>query len=173
MRRTAAVLAMGAALLSAGCTSTTDGSPTASTTAPQASALWNPCTGISSDVWHRVGVDPATLSDMVGGSVTPPDGFKLCGGHDNPWTYSVDVWSQRYGVDDFRKKESESAFTPLTVSGREGFRYSKSSDECGVVFASTQGSFSIEVEKQEMDDQSVPCDHLVQVAGAIVPLLPK
>ena len=163
------------------CSSTTDGTPTAPSTTDKhaaTAALWDPCT-IPHEVWRQIGVDPSTLSNDMGGGagVALPDGFKRCGGHNNPWTVSVDVWSQIYGVDDFKRKEAGAQFTDVTVAGRSGVRYQpagdKTGDHCNIVFPSSAGSFSIEVMRADPSSTVNPCDHAMHVPGTVVPLIPN
>ncbi|MBV7706466.1 DUF3558 domain-containing protein [Nocardia nova] len=160
--------------MSGGCSSTTDGTPTAPATQDTqaaTAALWDPCT-IPHETWQQVGVAPSTLSPTIAGS-DHVDGFKHCGGHDVPWTFGVDVWSQIYSVDDYRHKESGTTFQPVTIAGRDGFEYHKTADECNLIFASKQGSYSVEVLKQDPESAVVPCDQATTVANAIIPLFPK
>lgn len=138
-------------------------------------ALWNPAL-IGDDVWRQIGVDLSTLSSDIGG-IDRIDGFRRCGGHDNPRTYSVDVWSQVYTVDDFTRKESGAEFVPVTIASRHGLRYRPASDRagnhCNLIFASILGSFSIEVLRLEPRSRVAPYERAIEVANAVVPLLPR
>ncbi|WP_433600374.1 hypothetical protein ACQPXH_00430 [Nocardia sp. CA-135953] len=138
-------------------------------------ALWDPSL-IGDDVWRQIGVDPATLSSDIGG-IDRIDGFKRCGGHDHLRLYSIDVWSQIYTVDDFRRKEAGAAFVPVTIARRHGLRYrpvfDRAGDHCNLIFASTLGSFSIEVLRLEPGSAIAPLNRAIEVANIMVPLLPR
>ncbi|WP_062980639.1 hypothetical protein [Nocardia anaemiae] len=140
-----------------------------------ADALWNPSL-IGDDVWRQIGVDPSTLSSDIGG-IDRIDGFRRCGGHDNPRTYSIDVWSQVYTVDDFTRKEAGVEFVPVRIADRRGLRYRPASDRagdhCNLIFASILGSFSIEVLRLEPRSRVASDDRAIEVANAVVPLLPR
>ncbi|MFI7669716.1 DUF3558 family protein [Nocardia sp. NPDC049526] len=175
-----AVLA-GVVLLIGGCGSTTKGTPTASTTpttdiTAATATLWDPCQ-IAQDVWRRIGVDPSTLTSDIGGTQEP--GFKLCGGHDTKpeRTFDVTIWSTIHTVEDYRRKEGNTEFVPVTVAGRDGVRYrpaaDKRGDQCVLMFPARQGSFSVTVLKQEASSPVAPCDRATAVAEIVVPLLPQ
>ncbi|MFQ6329633.1 hypothetical protein ACLMAL_26340 [Nocardia sp. CWNU-33] len=138
-------------------------------------ALWDPSL-IAEAVWRQIGVDPSTLSSDIGG-IDRIDGFKRCGGHDHPRIYSVDVWSQVYTVEDFIHKEAGAEFVPVTIAGRHGLWYRPASDRigdhCNLIFASTLGSFSIEVLRLEPRISVTPGDRAIEVASVVVPLLPR
>jgi hypothetical protein len=138
-------------------------------------ALWDPAL-IGDDVWRQIGVDPTTLSSDIGG-IDRIGGFRRRGGHDNPRTYSVDVWSQVFTVDDFTHKEAGAEFVPVMIAGHHGLRYRPASDRagdhCNLIFASMLGSFSIEVLRLEPRSRVSPLDRAIEVANVVVPLLPR
>ncbi|MFI6997184.1 hypothetical protein [Nocardia sp. NPDC050175] len=137
-------------------------------------ALWDPCL-IGEDAWRQIGVEPPTLSSDIGG-IDRIDGFRRCGGRDQPRTYSIDVWSQVYTVDDFIRKEAGAEFVSVTVTGRLGLRYSpvsdRSGDRCNLVFDSILGSFSIAVLRLDPRSHVAPHLRAIEVANVVVPLLP-
>ncbi|WP_433525067.1 DUF3558 family protein [Nocardia pseudovaccinii] len=180
-RATAAAVFVGVVLLTGGCGSSTNGTPTPSTSTTTditaaTAALWDPCQ-IAGDVWRRIGVDPSTLSSDIGGTQEP--GFKLCGGYDTKpeRTFDVDVWSTIYTVEDHKRKEANTEFVSVNVAGRAGFRYrpavDKRGDQCILLFPAKQGAFSIDVQKQEASSPVAPCDRVTAVAEIVVPLLPQ
>jgi len=137
-------------------------------------ALWDP-REIDPDVWQQVDVDPSMLSTDIAGR---PDaaGFKRCGGIDRPRAYAIDVWSQRYTLDDFRRKESAAEFVPVTIADRAGFRFrprsDHSGDQCSLIFPAVHGSYSISVLRLDPHSPVAPADRAIEVAQVMVPLLP-
>ncbi|WP_433661371.1 DUF3558 family protein [Nocardia sp. CA-128927] len=135
--------------------------------------LWDPCL-IGEEVWRQIGVDPGTLSSDIGG-IDRIEGFRRCGGHDQPRTYSVDVWSQVYTVDDFTRKEAGTEFLPVTIADRNGLRYrpgsDRTGDQCNLTFPSILGSFSIVVLRLDPRSRVAPHDRAIEVANVVVPLL--
>lgn len=173
-----AVLAAAVVLVvGTGCSSSTSGTASPETSDPKAAtaALWDPCT-LDSAAVAQMKVDPSTRkSDIAGQSSV--EGFKKCTWHDNPWTYSVNVWSTVYTVDDYRKKEAGADFQPVTIGGRSGVKYEpmddSSGDQCFVQFPGDHGSFIVSVLRQDPSTPEAPCDRATAAATAVVGALPR
>ncbi|WP_181063701.1 DUF3558 domain-containing protein [Nocardia nova] len=163
--------------LGTGCSSSNSGTATPATSDAKAAtaALWDPCTLDASTV-GQMKVDPSTRkSDIAGQSSV--EGFKKCTWHDLPWTYSVNVWSTVYTVDDYRKKEAGADFQPVTVGGRSGVKYDpaddSSGDQCFVQFPGENGSYILSVLRQDPTTAEAPCDRATAAASAVVGTLPR
>jgi hypothetical protein len=139
-----------------------------------ATELWDP-RSIGDDVWRYIGVDPATLGSDIAGRDWM-DGFHRRGGVDISRAYSVDVWSQVYTVDDFQRKEIGAEFAPVTIADRVGFHYHRAADRsrnhCHLLFPAAAGSYSIEVLRLYARSRTTSCARAIDVAHAVVPLLP-
>ncbi|WP_194289691.1 DUF3558 domain-containing protein [Nocardia macrotermitis] len=137
--------------------------------------LWDPST-LADAVWRQVGIDPATLSTTIGG-FDRVEGFKRCGGQDNPRTLALDVWSQLYTEEDFRRKHAEVEFTPISIADRPGLQFrpitDRRGDQCHLLFPARQGSFGINVLRLNPRTPSLPATKATEAAAVIVPLLPR
>jgi hypothetical protein len=136
--------------------------------------LWDP-TGIDHEVWHEIGVDPTSLTSDVAGSHRV-GGFKRCGGKEFSHGYAISVWSQLHSVEDFRRTQPGTAFAPVAVAGRVGFRYRPTfdhrGDQCDLVFPAVDGSCSIEVLRLDHRSRTTPVDRILAAAQILVPNLP-
>lgn len=166
---------LGVVLVTGACDKQNGSTTTPTTTTASTAALWDPCS-IGSEVWTRTGVDPSTVSSTIAGT-DRVDGWKHCGGHDKPWTYSVDVWSTTHTIDDYRKRQDYTDFVPITVAGRDGFRYRQTSDssgdKCDIVFPTSGGAAEVSVLRQDSKATVTPCDRAIAVATVVVPLMPR
>jgi hypothetical protein len=137
--------------------------------------LWDP-RQIDPERWEEVGVDPSTLTTDIAGR-PEVSGFKRCGGTDRLRVYAISVWSQRYTVEDFQRKEAGIKFAPITIAGRTGFRYrpraDHNGDQCCLIFPAAHGSCSIEVLRLDPNSPLPPADRAIAVAQVMVPLLPN
>ncbi|MGW4365901.1 DUF3558 domain-containing protein [Nocardia takedensis] len=173
----ASVVAVGAV----GCESTTEGAAGPEGSADPsaaAAALWDPCTQIDDATLQSVGVLPSTKRSGVAGIEEP--GWKVCGWHDRAsgWTFDLAVWSTVHSVAEFRQKPDNTAFEPVTIAGRDGYRFRLTRDTrnetCDLVFPSAQGgAFQVTVINTAAGRETQPCDRLMTVAGVIVPTLPR
>ncbi|MQY24344.1 hypothetical protein [Nocardia macrotermitis] len=136
--------------------------------------LWDP-TRIDHEAWGEAGVDPSSLTSDIAGR-TRVAGFKRCGGKEFSRGYAINVWSQLYTVDDFRKVRSGTDFDAVTIADRVGYRYRPRFDHGGdqwdLLFAAEDGSCSIEVIRLSRRVRTAPVDRLLQVAQVLVPHLP-
>ncbi|MFC9894944.1 DUF3558 domain-containing protein [Nocardia sp. NPDC127579] len=174
VRVTVAVLG-GAALVLSGCGEETSGTPEPSTSGESA-ALWDPCTQISDTVLNQVGVDPSTKESGVAGVEEP--GWKVCSWHDTKtqWNYSLGVWSTVSTVDDFKKKQDNTDFLELSVAGRNGFSFRRTTDsdseDCYLVFSSDSGAIEVSIFNTLSGTSVAPCDRARAAAEVLVPLFP-
>ncbi|OXR42376.1 hypothetical protein B7C42_05575 [Nocardia cerradoensis] len=172
VRRYIAAAAICAALAAAGCSSTTEGTPT--TTADKAADLWDPCTGIPDNALRAANVDPASKESGVGG--IQQSGWKICG-----WRgpeYSITAYSTARSVDEFEHKPGNVDFTDVTIAGRSGrqFRVEGASKQldCNVVFPVQQGVVQLQVlGRASLDNPPEPCGVLARIGESIVPSFPK
>ncbi|WP_233225395.1 DUF3558 domain-containing protein [Nocardia sp. MDA0666] len=172
VRRYVAAAAICAALAAAGCSSTTEGTPT--TTADKAADLWDPCTGIPDIALRAANVDPASKESGVGG--IQQSGWKICGWRGSE--YSITAYSTARSVDEFEHKPGNVDFTDVTIAGRSGrqFRVEGASKQldCNVVFPTQQGVVQLQVlGRASLDNPPEPCGVLARIGESIVPSFPK
>ncbi|MQY24395.1 DUF3558 family protein [Nocardia macrotermitis] len=153
-----------------------DGPVTPRDREPIHSSLWDPRT-LPDEVWQQVGVDPTTLATTIGGLEGVFKGFKRCGGRSNPGNFALDVWSQMYTLEDFRRKHAGVEFVPISIAGREGMRFrpitDRQGDQCDLLFPAEQGSLSVTVLRLDHHSSSSPFERAAEAAAVIVPLLPR
>lgn len=174
-RRVAGVaVAIGAvlAVMTAGCSSTTDGAATA-TTSDAAAALWDPCTGISDGALTAAQVDPGTKQSGIGG--VEQHGWKIC-----KWKgakYSISVYSTAaHSPTEIANKAGNTGQRPVTMGGRAGTEFRAGGEtECDVVFDAQQGAaVQLQVIGRLAEDNPIdPCPTLASVGEAVVPSFPK
>ncbi|MGK8511961.1 DUF3558 domain-containing protein [Nocardia asiatica] len=169
----------GVVALSTGCTQSSDGTATPSTSTDKhaaTAALWDPCTQINDQTLRSLDVDPSTRQSGVGGVQT--EGWKICTWFHPPLhDYSVEVDSTIFTVGDFKAKKENVDFIKISVKGREGWRYRRSTDRknetCDLVFPSSQGAYGISFYSLSPSAATVPCDRALAAADVLVPLFPK
>ncbi|MEV6321400.1 DUF3558 domain-containing protein [Nocardia sp. NPDC051787] len=166
-------------MLSAGCSQSSDGTATPSTSIDKkaaTAALWDPCTQISDQTLRSLDVDPSTRDSGVGGVET--EGWKMCSWSSSPRNdYSLTVDSSIFTVDDFKKKEGNVDFVEIFVKGRNGWRYHRSTDHknetCDLLFPTSKGTFGISFYNLSPSAKAVPCDRALAAADVLVPLFPE
>lgn len=129
----AAAIALGAALLLAGCNGdSTEGKPTAATTSaskttaaattsadPEA-AIWNPCT-LPDTAIAALGLNTATKDSTVAGADFP--GWKVCSWLSEPKTYSFTVMSADHTLAEIRQRSDYVDFTSTTIGSHPAIQY--------------------------------------------------
>ncbi|WP_330231834.1 DUF3558 domain-containing protein [Nocardia sp. NBC_00508] len=151
------------------------GSPAATSTQPTSASgtqaqLFDPCAGIPENALTTAGLDPATEQAGIGGVKQP--GWEICGwkGAD----YTLGVFSTAGTVAEFERKQGNVDFQDVTIAGRAGrqFRVDDAAKDqmCDVLFAAKQGLLQLTLVTKTAGQS--PCDRLVQVGEAIVPVLP-
>lgn len=131
----------GAALLLAGCSTTTQGAPTVSSTEP--AALFNPC-DIPDDALRAAGVDPGT--ERVGLAEAGFEGWEICS-WDASW-YILGVFASDHTLDEVRRNTEWTRFEDAASGKRVGFTSANiggESDTCNFAFATEQGVIIVNV----------------------------
>ncbi|WP_193615598.1 DUF3558 domain-containing protein [Nocardia sp. 852002-51101_SCH5132738] len=174
-RRVAGVaVAIGAvlAVVTAGCSSTTDGAAT-STTSDAAAAVWDPCTGIPDGALTAAQVDPSTKQSGIAG--VHQSGWEICA-----WKgakYAISVYSTaKHSPGEIANKGGNINQQPVTMAGRQGTQFGEQGADrnCDVVFQTAQGSVQIQVVGRLSDDVPIdPCPTLAKIGNAIVPSIPQ
>ncbi|MEU6563153.1 DUF3558 domain-containing protein [Nocardia nova] len=165
-------VAIGAAVAAAGCSTDTNGTPTA--TADPAAALWDPCTSIPDEALRASNVDPANKQSGISG--VEQSGWKIC-----KWRgpqYAISIYSTAKGTDEVVHKAGNVDIADVTVAGRAGQQYraegaSKNLD-CDVAFPVAQGTVELEVlGRASLDNPPDPCKVIADIGPNIVPSFPK
>lgn len=174
-RRVAGVaVAIGAvlAVMTAGCSSTTDGAAT-STTSDAAAAVWDPCTGIPESALTGAKVDPSTKQSGIAG--VHQSGWEICG-----WKgakYAITVYSTaKHSPQEIANKAGNIEQRPVTMAGRQGTEFGEQGADrnCDVVFQTSQGSVQLQVIGRLSDDVPIdPCPTLANIGDSIVPSIPQ
>lgn len=142
MRLRASVLC-GAALLVAGCSTTTQGSPVTSSSAP--AALFNPC-DIPDDALRAAGVDPGT--ERVGIAGAGFEGWEICSWEATAGWYFLRVYSTDRSLEDMKKNRNLTRFENRTSGSRTGVESVNKGGEaetCNFGFAVQQGLIMVNV----------------------------
>ncbi|MEV5647744.1 DUF3558 domain-containing protein [Nocardia sp. NPDC052254] len=171
-RVTGAALAIGAVLaMTAGCGSTTEGSP--ATTTDAAAELWDPCTQIPDSALTAAQVDPSTKKSGIGGAVQ--GGWNICAWKGKK--YSVSVYATaKHSAEEIAHKDGNVNQQPITMAGRQGteFHEQGSDRNCDVAFQTTKGTVQVQVIGRISDDVPIdPCPTLATIGEAIVPSIPQ
>ncbi|WP_330251579.1 DUF3558 domain-containing protein [Nocardia sp. NBC_00565] len=129
----AAALAIGAALVLAGCNGdSTEGKPTAATTsapkttaaattstAPEA-AVWDPCT-IPDSALTALGLNTSTKENTVAG--VDPTGWKVCSWQSEPKAYTFSVLSSEHTLEESRQRTDYVDYMPTTVGAHQALQF--------------------------------------------------
>lgn len=129
----AAALALGAALLLAGCNGdSTDGKPTAAamsaskttaaatTSADPEAAIWDPCT-IPDSAISALGLNASTKEKTVAG--VDFTGWKVCSWQSEPKAYNLGILSSEHTLEETRQRTDYAEFTSLTVGSRPALQF--------------------------------------------------
>jgi hypothetical protein len=146
----------GTALLAAGCSTTTPGSPVASSTAPL--ELFDPC-GIPDDALRSAGVDPATEREGIAGAEF--EGWKICSWQATLGTYSLRIYSTSHTLAEMRRNTAFAQFKESSAGSREGLtavNVGVETETCNFGFAVAQGLIMVNVTSYTADVASEePC----------------
>ncbi len=172
-RRVAGVaVAIGAvlAVMTAGCSSTTDGAAT-STTSDAAAAVWDPCTQIPDSALTAAQVDPSTKDSGIAG--VHQHGWEICGWKGSK--YAITVYSTGKSASEVANKTGNTGQQSVTIAGRSGTEFRQGSDtECDVVFGAQQGAVQLQVIGRLAEDHPIdPCQTVASVGESLVPVFPK
>ncbi|WP_158436151.1 DUF3558 domain-containing protein [Nocardia nova] len=163
-------VAIGAAVTVAGCSTDTNGTPTA--TADPAAALWDPCTQVPDSALTAAQVDPATRKSGIDG--VEQSGWKIC-----KWKgaeYSVSIYSTAKAPSEIANKSGNIDQRDVTITGRTGteFKASGWDTQCNAVFPAQQGAIQLQILGRLAEDNPIdPCSALLEVGDSIVPTFPK
>ncbi|MFD6108468.1 DUF3558 domain-containing protein [Nocardia salmonicida] len=131
-----------AVLALTGCSTAVDGQPEASGTPLTKEQLFDPCT-VPDSVLQAAGADPASKDDNP--FSVPRSDWKGCGWRAGD--FFISFLSSTYTIAEYRANDYYHDFQEVTVSGRSALQYQlgdkKPSDECGVVFDTTQGRIEV------------------------------
>ncbi|MEU6563163.1 DUF3558 domain-containing protein [Nocardia nova] len=174
MKRYAVVAAVciAGAFSAAGCSTETNGTPTA--TADPAAALWDPCTQVPDSALTAAGLDPSTKESGVGG--VEQHGWKICGWNSSPKKFAITVYSTARPPAEIANKSGNIEQRDVTIAGRSGteFKASGWDTQCNAVFPAQQGAIQLQVLGRLAEDNPInPCETLASVGNSIVPTFPK
>lgn len=177
-------LATGVVLMLAGCGNSTDGTPTASstatgTTAPKTSAdsesaIWDPCSLPDSAI-SAIGMDPATKEkDVAGVKFT---GWKVCTWRATARWYDLVILSGTPTLQDIQRRTDYTGFKPETVAGRQAIEYVDGTDPdrlgCYIAVQMPYGSAAFKVfTRYEIGKQGDPCAQARRHAEDLAKYLP-
>ncbi|MFH5206730.1 DUF3558 domain-containing protein [Antrihabitans spumae] len=133
----------GTALLAAGCSTTTPGSPVASSTAPL--ELFDPC-GIPDDALRSAGVDPATEREGIAGAEF--EGWKICRWEATAGWYFMRVYSTSHSLDEMQRNTEFTRFSSTAAGTRDGVtavNVGREAETCNFGFAVAQGLIMVSV----------------------------
>ncbi|WP_328407033.1 DUF3558 domain-containing protein [Nocardia sp. NBC_00403] len=164
-------LAIGAALVLAGCndstgpvSATTSAAGTTSTAAATKSAdpdaaLWNPC-DLPESAISATGLDPASKTKDVAG--VDFDGWKVCSWRAGARWYSLGILSGIPTLQDIQKRTDYEAFTLMTVGSRRAVQFLDVGDskrlKCSIAIEVPHGSVAFRVQtRYEIGKQGDPC----------------
>lgn len=172
MKRQAILMAVaiGAAVAVSGCSTETNGTPSA--TADPAAALWDPCTQIPDSALTAAQVDPGSRKSGIDG--VEQSGWKIC-----KWKgakYSVSIYSTARPPAEIANKSGNVEQRDVTIAGRAGteFKASGWDTQCNAVFPSGQGAVQLQMLGRLGDDNPIdPCSTLLTVGESLVPTFPK
>ncbi|MFD0360478.1 DUF3558 domain-containing protein [Nocardia sp. GCM10030253] len=177
------VLAIGTALLLAGCEDSTSPVPTTTGAVSQAStaasttsadpdaALWNPC-DLPDSAISATGLDPASKKKDVAG--VDFDGWKECSWRASAQWYELTIYSGTPTLNDFKQRRDFEGFTPRTIGSHQAVEFLRVGDtkrlRCGIAIEMPQGTVSFEVStRPSVGKQGEPCvearRHVDDLAG--------
>ncbi|KAF0847960.1 DUF3558 domain-containing protein [Nocardia caishijiensis] len=173
MRLVGFAAGVGVVLVLSGCGQSVDGQPEVSGAPLTKEQLFDPCT-VPESALVAAGADPASKDDNP--FSVPRAEWKGCG-----WRASdffISIFSTTYTMEKFRENTLLRDFQEVTVEGRAGSQYligdRNPPEECGLVFASGQGTITLQSSKASSSDSTVdPCLVLNNAAPHFVEVLPK
>lgn len=164
----ASLLVLGIAGL-AGCGTSVEGSPNATTTpngtsaptkpAGADAALWNPC-DLPDSAISATRLDPSTKkTDIAGVHI---DGWKVCSWRSLAKWYTLGILSGTPNLDDVQRRTDYETFTPLTIGTHRAVQYlfvgDTTRDKCAIAVEVPQGSVIFQLQARYGDDkQGEPC----------------
>lgn len=177
----AAVILAATALVAAGCSSTTGGTPTTPSNAE--AAPWDPCTQIPDSVIAKAGLDPATKDPNIAGAQY--DGWKTCGwkplGYvpQGPTGYTVGLLATNAkSIDDERRDPGNEHLTGTFVDNRQGLLYDtgggNSNEDCTVALPTKPNGVILVLVSGSVLTQftTSACDVAKQMATSFQSVLP-
>ncbi|MFC8047947.1 DUF3558 domain-containing protein [Nocardia sp. NPDC057353] len=157
--------------VTAGCESSTEGSATPSSIAPE--ALFNPCV-VPDGVVVAAGADPASKNDNPFG--TPRTGWVGC-----RWLadrYALRIFATTKTIDEFRANDYFKDFREADLAGRQAVTFAEGREtppgNCSVAYPTSQGTIQFLVSKDvtlaELPD---PCEIVLRAARSADQSIPR
>ncbi|MBJ8341057.1 DUF3558 domain-containing protein [Antrihabitans sp. YC3-6] len=147
----------GAALLVAGCSTTTQGAAVmATSTAP--AALFNPC-DIPDDALRAAGVDPGTEESGIAGATF--DGWEVCAWEAPAEWYYLRIFATTHTLAEMRENSALTQFEDTTIGSRRGvLAVDKGSETetCNFAFETSEGLLMVNIDtKYLLPRPEEPC----------------
>lgn len=168
--------------LSAGCTTSTTGTPAASSatgptsTSPSAAVTWDACTAVTPEVATAVGLDPATQRPYGGDSGTGAEesGCRWFAQGGGSAQFGADIGTANQALERYLDNPAFTS-TAGTLGGRDtaNFEIAPGSPDCNIAIDLGQSSAVVAVTAagiQFTREQS--CAAATRIGEAIIPLLP-
>ncbi|MFE1594950.1 DUF3558 domain-containing protein [Nocardia sp. NPDC058705] len=164
-----------------GCSSTESGNAQPSSTtdlSAATAALWDPCSQIPDSTLTSLDIDLASKRSGILGAEEP--GWRICLWEENefPPNYGISVASSVHTIAEVKAKPGNVDFAEITIAGRTGTQYRLSindaDEDCTIAFPTSTGFIQLGMLNVSSKSKSVPpCERLIPIAEAIVPLLPQ
>jgi hypothetical protein len=179
-------LAIGAALVLAGCQDSTSPAPSTKGAASQTStaaatksadpdaALWNPC-DLPDSVISATGLDPASKKKDVAG--VDFDGWKVCSWRASAGWYDLTIYSGTPTLEQVKQRSDFEAFTPRTVGAHEAVEFLDVGDSkrlgCNIAIRVPQGTVLFDLStRYSVGKQGEPCVEVRRHADDLARYLP-
>ncbi|TDP39487.1 DUF3558 domain-containing protein [Nocardia ignorata] len=173
MRLVGIAVGVGVALVLSGCGQSVDGQPEVSGAPLTKEQLFDPC-GVPESALVAAGADPASKDDNP--FSVPRAEWKGCGWRAGDFFLSL--LSSTYTISEYRTNTYYRDFKEVTIDNRSGLQYQlgdkSPSEECGIVFDTTQGRIEIVASKALSSKSTTdPCARVNEMAPHFASILPQ